>query len=889
MRGTLVGIALAAFACGDGGPQAPGGQGIAAHVCAPTGSAAAFLATDEVVEGPDALTRRGDAVLMNDRVAFVLQDPASPRTYYHYGGIPIDAVPLADCAPSGPERMGEVGIAVGRLELLDFVRSELRQVQGTAMRIVDPGGPGRAAVVEVDATDGRFWLVEDELIRSAYKAGNPKPLAPLWGLELTLRYTLAPDSEVLDLEVEVRAGTGGSGGYLVGLLNFPSDRTEDLYWANEGLSFGGFTLDAGLPFYGLSGESSIALAPVGGRLARAEVSGAVALLNLDEVFSPLSVDDGAAPVAHWKIGAVAGDVDDAAFAVLSEVPEAVPDRPTVFGETHVVVTDPSGSPVQGATVVAELQRADGSWRAITRSQTDGAGATDLHTFGFGDLTAVRVVVEAEGRAPSVPVAVAGPQTAVVVGPKGTARVVLTDASTGEPIPARLEWIDADGIVQRRTYAVPGEGPVAIPPGTWRVRATRGYEWSIVEEVVTVSEGATADVTVALDHLVDTAGWLSMDSHVHQEPSADSRLSEPDRLKTVAATGLDVVIATDHEIIRSRRSLAADASLSSFLAVVSGQEVTATTPEHINAWPFPDPEPGDVRGSIPEWYGLGLAETFAVIRERGASLVQLNHPRFSCNWMCLIDWDRATGTPQMTDPTLLGLAPTMSLWSWDFDVFEVMNGLKSPLIDPEFPAASGLFEDWLAFHDHGHPVTAVGVTDAHDAELPGSPRTYFVADEEDMTAFDEAAMVDALLGRRAIVSAGAFARVSVLGAGPGEVVAVAGPTPLALHVEALPQIDVDHVTVLVNGRQVASIPADDPGGVVKLDATWTLNLAEDAHVVVVGWGADPMPEGFQDYDPTGTPRFFTNAILVDADGVPGWQAPGWRGGAVFDESRVSPPP
>jgi hypothetical protein len=888
MRAMVGGVWMWAVACAGPSTDVVARSGITANVCAAPGAAAAFVATTETVDGPDALTRAGDAVLMNDRVAFVLQDPASPRTYYHYGGIPVDAVPLRDCAQSGPERLGEVGLAVGRLELLDFVRSELRQIEGTAMRVVDPGGPGRAAVVEVDATDGRFWLVEDELIRSAYKSGNPKRLSPLWGLDITLRYTLPPDSEVLDLEVEVRAGSDGSGGYLVGVLNFPSDRTEDLYWANEGLSFGGFTLDAGLPFYGLSGESSYAIAPAAGRLARAEVSGAVALLNLDEVFSPLSVDEGAAPVARWKISAVAGDVDDAALALLSQIPEAVPGRTTSFGSTLATVSDPAGAPVPDAVVEAQLQRADGTWRAITRSRTDVSGLAEVATFGFGDLASVRLVASAEGRAPSVPVAVVGADTSLTVGPAGAAQVVLTDASNGEEIPARLEWIDADGVVQRRTYAVPGDAPVAIPPGAWRIRATRGYEWSIGEAVVTVPEDGEVEVAVSLDHLVDTTGWLSMDSHVHQEPSADSRTSEPDRLKTVAATGLDVVIATDHEIIRSRRMLAADAALSSFLAVVSGQEVTATTPEHINAWPFPDPAPGDVRGNIPRWYGLGLGETFAVIRERGAELVQLNHPRFSCNWMCLIGWDRATGEPQLSDPTLLGLEPTMSLWSWDFDVFEVMNGLKSPLIDPEVPDASGLFEDWLAFHDHGHPVTAVGVTDAHDAELPGSPRTYFAAVEEDMTAFDEAAMVEALRGRRALVSAGAFARVAIDGAGPGETVRVSGTASLTVHVEALPQIDVDHVTVLVNGIQVASVPTDDPDGVVKLDLLLPLSFAEDAHVVVVGWGANPMPEGFYDYDPTGTPRFFSNAILVDADGVAGWQAPGWRGGPVFDESRVSPP-
>ena len=48
--------------------------------------------------------------------------------------------------------------------------------------------------------------------------------------------------------------------------------------------------------------------------------------------------------------------------------------------------------------------------------------------------------------------------------------------------------------------------------------------------------------------LETDGWISMDSHLHSEPSPDSRVLAEDRMKSAAAGGLEVPISTDHEAI-----------------------------------------------------------------------------------------------------------------------------------------------------------------------------------------------------------------------------------------------------------------------------------------------------------------------------------------------------
>jgi hypothetical protein len=883
---------LGAWACGGGDlaqPESSGSTLLDRH-CTDPGAASAFVVTDESVDpaeaGPDMIMARGDAVLMNDRAAFVILGPPADggdyheRTYYHHAGIPVDGLPLEGCRVAGPDRLGEVGFVVGRLNILEFTQSNLRQFHGEAMRVVDPGGPQRAAVVEVEATDDVFWLVEDELIRSAWRDGVRRGLEPLWGLDVRLRYTLEPDSAVLGVEIVVGGDASTTAGsYLVGVVNFPSDRTVDQVWPTSSLSFGGFNLESGLPWLAFQGDTAYALGSPGARLARTEVSGAVALLDLNQVLSPFPVDATSSGTSRWSLALSPEDSDDAQAALLAQVPEPIDGRPASVGRVTGAVVDGQGERVIGATVRVEQRLPDGAWRAIA-SATTSEGAFDLSLISLLGGDAWRLVASAPGRAASQPLEVSpGGPVEVVVGPAGALDVQVRDADSGEDLPARVELLGADDSVAQTIWVGPTPLRAAVEPGRYGVRVTRGYEWSRFEGEVEVPAGGVGALDALLEHVVATPDWVALDSHVHQAGSGDSTVPNDLRVLTAAAAGLEAMIATDHEFISSLDPVVAEVGLQPWLLVVPGQEVTATTPEHINAWGFPTgPEYGP-RGSPPEWFGQGLGEVYGLIRERGAGLIQLNHPRHSCNWMCLIGWDRVTGEPRVTDPTIFGLPPDHALWSWDLDAFEVMNGFSSPLPDPANLDATGLLEDWLAFWNHGHPVAPVGVTDSHDAGALGEPRT-LVRLADDVPSLRAADVVDAALGGGVQVSAGAFVEVAVAGAGPGDVaVATSDDVALSLRVRALPEIDVTRVQILVNCDEVAMIPTTDPEGVVKLDTVVPLSIPVDAHVVVIGWGEGAMPGGFVDYDATLTPRVIANAIRVlrsdDPATTRAWVAPGGK--------------
>ena len=294
------------------------------------------------------------------------------------------------------------------------------------------------------------------------------------------------------------------------------------------------------------------------------------------------------------------------------------------------------------------------------------------------------------------------------------------------------------------------------------------------------------MSAELVHLIDTTGFLSVDTHVHTSHSPDSRMGQGEQLLHAAAHGLEVVINTEHEHIVDQSMVPIEAGLSEWVINVSGQEVTATVPEHMTM--FPAEPDGSVRGGIVEWYGLDIDELFASMRTRSEGGVNLlNHP----SYLYYIGWDRDQAAPTLDDPTRLGLLPEAELWSWNFDGMEVFNGHGSPLDN-----GNGRLNDWMSMVNAGHPISAIGCSDDHGGDQVGFPRTYFASSTDQPDEMSEAELVEAFHTGQLIASAGAFARVSVDGEGPGALVSdTDGELALAVHIEAIPEIDVTHFVVL----------------------------------------------------------------------------------------------
>lgn len=375
--------------------------------------------------------------------------------------------------------------------------------------------------------------------------------------------------------------------------------------------------------------------------------------------------------------------------------------------------------------------------------------------------------------PYTPVALAVPASSVL-------RIRVQHAATGEPLPARIR------LLPRRNSAVPSLGPdwkasgaldtvisangrteLRLSPGYYRVIATHGPEWSVVDEPVELEVGKTSEIEVALERAIDPGPWVSCELHVHADPSSDSQVSLEDRVASLVAEGIAFAVPTDHNAVTDLRTAIAKQPLWG-LFTVPGVEVTTDSPNfgHFNAYPYPiDPtQPGQ---GAPEYRGWTPGEMFAALHAVSAdTLVQVNHPRIEGG---IGYFEKAEYDSEHDHGS--------ELWSDDFDALEVWNGFDLA----RWPNVERVFGDWLAMLEHGHRIVATGSSDSHTirSEGAGYPRTYVRAP---LAGVEHGVDITrALRVGRAFVTSGPFLSVQIGDATIGDAVVMHDGAPLELEV------------------------------------------------------------------------------------------------------------
>ncbi len=858
------------FACADkpSVPADPGsvvGVGLFSEGCAEPGtSLAREIGVSERLPGAVAVGSKFDFLLANDVAAYVVTRPEAGSTYFHYGGIIADAVAMADCEAQHDDVLDEVGLVLGTIDLLDFDASILHAFRANEVAVLADGSDGGPAIVRATGTDDMYWLVEYELIRSAVHSGG-RPLSSPWGLEVTVDYILDPGSSVLRIEWDLgNPSATESYSLMTGALMSLAPSLDSYGVGTSSVSFGGVTLGAGIPYLVASdGEGAFAFGVEAGNLGTTEISGILVALDLDQVIQDsIQLPPGGTGTSSMLVSVGAGGGGAASGPLIDESPQRVPNSTAIARTITGFVRDTAGQPVSEGHVVVW---ADGGAGSVP-FDADWSGANGSFSVVIPDFDSDPWIfdlwVSAPGRGLVGPLSLQGTTSVdAVVGDAGG--VALSVSEGGQPVPARVVFVRDDGL--RSDIWTVGTEAVPLAPGSWSYTVTRGFEYEPVVGNVEVSPGDPINVSVAIVRVVDTSGWMSIDTHVHDSNSPDSRVLPEDQVRHAAAHGLDIVLHTNHEHIVEERQIPFESGLSAFVASMVGEEVTASVPEHMTMMAVaPD---GTGRGGPVPWYQMGLTELFSAMRERSSGgLNFFNHP----GYMDLVDWDPVTATPGITDPVLLGLAPGTAIWSWDFDGIEVMNGFQSP-----FAQGNGRFEKWQSALNAGHRIFPLGCSDDHGGDEVGFPRTYFPYLAESPADLDEAEVLATLATGAVVVSGGAFARVEMAGAGPGEVVSASGSVDLSIAVTAPSAIDVTHVVVFANCDEVARIETTEPHGIVKLETILPLTFSSDTHVTIAAFGADFLPLGLPQFSSTAVPRVLTQAIFLDVDGNGVFDAPGGR--------------
>jgi hypothetical protein len=512
-----------------------------------------------------------------------------------------------------------------------------------------------------------------------------------------------------------------------------------------------------------------------------------------------------------------------------------------------------GNPGAGVRVVAlqdggtlgTLDAVDVPW---TTYETDAAGnwGGDLPAGDWLFLTEARglerdiaAVNVPSGGQVTVPLAVAEP---------ATVSYTITDAVGGAALPGRIlivgddpspcerRWRDCDEgdssnpdtLVNQLVNSLNGDsavdGALRLEAGSYRLYVSRGPEWSVHEEAITVAAGDTVNVNAVLRRVLDTTGYVAGDFHQHGVNSPDAPVRLVDRVRAYAAEGVEFLASSDHDVLTDYAPVITTLGADALMESTVGVETTPFDYGHFNAFPL-TLDPLSPNGGAIDWangdvdLNLSTDEIFTEHRARGALVVQVNHPR---NSAFLGNFDQASLTFDYTTRyvgdipgneafrTSLRLPSDQGIFSPNFDSFEIWNGFSDEDTNGdgvlEDTSVDAVLYDWLRFTAFGMIYTGMGNSDSHRISLKfaGYPRT-MVSVPDDTAIGSLGADVMATLngtglhGRDTVITNAPMLRV-VDGAGASVVGrtldASGGPVLLTITVESAEWAPVDTLEIFL---------------------------------------------------------------------------------------------
>ncbi len=423
--------------------------------------------------------------------------------------------------------------------------------------------------------------------------------------------------------------------------------------------------------------------------------------------------------------------------------------------------------------------------------------------------------------------------------------------------------------------------ISLPEGHYRVLVGRGIEYDIEEYLLTVVAGQRSELPIRPPQRAwYSEDWRSADLHVHSGASFDSVLPLQERLRSFAAQGAELLVASEHNRIVDGRNAVSAMGLNGVLQLVVGSEFTgmAHTAEapftigHSNAFPL-QARPEQYAGGIPKIEGRALRELIADVKRRDpGALFQLNHPRavapldtdlaFFEHLSVGKEYDPALPLNSENNNSLLKVDPASGARDIDFDLLEVLNG-------SEFAVYEAVRDDWFSLLNQGARRGATGNSDSHGRRQHAAiPRNYIYLPESGGLPISEAALVEALSEGRSFMTTGPFMALTLREddqqAGIGDTFA-GRRAELHVQLRSAPWVELEQMTIWVNGRIYRQLPcrANDHKVI-------ELVVEEDAWVVVEVSG--PAGDRYRQLYPGLHPLALSNPIYFDANRDGKWRAP-----------------
>ena len=449
-------------------------------------------------------------------------------------------------------------------------------------------------------------------------------------------------------------------------------------------------------------------------------------------------------------------------------------------------------------------------------------------------------------------------------------VSVTDAATGQGIPCRITITDSSGALAALrnagstslalrpgvAYTATGSGRFGLRPGEYIVYASRGFEYSVATQRVSVANDS-AQMSLNIHREVPTPGLVSCDTHIHTFTHAkhgDATLDE--RMLTLAGEGIELPISTEHNMLVDFTEPARRLGVAKYFTPVIGCEVT-TRAGHFNVFPI------NAGSQVPDHRLTDWPALMQSIRATpGVQVAVLNHPQ-----------DVHTGFVPFAATNLNGVSgENLRGFEFSFDSVELINSgaLRSDLME--------VYRNWFSLLNYGYRLPGVGASDSHDVSrfIVGQGRTYVACNDTDPAKLDVGEAMRSMRKGSTYVSLGLLPLIQINNRfGPGDVVPIsAEPVKVDVTVLGPGWVNADKVEVYQNGSVVSERPLDPTTSVEKGRLTFDLpRTAFDTWIVVIAIGPGvrsphwAIPRPYQASSRAWRPRVMgsSNPIRIDGDG------------------------
>lgn len=435
------------------------------------------------------------------------------------------------------------------------------------------------------------------------------------------------------------------------------------------------------------------------------------------------------------------------------------------------------------------------------------------------------------------------------------------AEDGSPIPCKVELRPQDGTpkpdfgpetaefgVKNVVYTPNGKFQRPVPSGKYDVIISRGPEYDAIFTELEVPQGKTAQLNGRLVRSVKTPGWVSCDYHSHSSPSGDNTGSQLGRVLNLAAEHIEFAPCTEHNRVSTYDGHIASQKLGRFLATISGMELTGSPLplNHQNVFPMVyRPYQQDGGGPVTDGSPEKQIERLAAWDDGSRKLIQQNHPDigwlfFDKNGDRKPDAGYERSFQHMDVVEIHAFGPTGPLTNlMEMSPYDVDGKGK--------PNRNNVVFNWLQLLNQGYRIMGITNTDAHyNFHGSGWVRNWIRSTHDEPAKIDMEEMLSNSERGRLVMSNGPYLEASLTPLGGSTVKTISGdsltvPTgKLNAHVkvQCANWLDIDRVFILINGRPSDKYkwtreknPDMFKDGVVKFDENISIELEDDAHIIV----------------------------------------------------------